>query len=250
MSLFFGLLGMSVAASMSYAERIASLEPLCWFRMGQASGTTVVDEMGGASMTLSGTGITHGVADPIEDDADTATQFDGSSGGGSVPLDLTPFEAISVEFWAYQAAWSNDDRVFMEHTPNTNNYFGGWFVDPNTSVNANFTVRIRANTGHPGIANDIAIFRPTAAAWHHYVITFDLSETSDIIKIYVDGVLQTYSKAVGSAVTSFANSTLYIGHRGESGGLRLNGRLDEIAIYPYMLTPTQILGNYNAGIGA
>ncbi len=80
--------------------------------------------------------------------------------------------------------------------------------------------------------------------WHYVAGTFD--DTSDTMKIYVDGVLQTTNT---SATVSFGtnNNTLYLGRDVAGSAYPLNGQLDGIRIFNYARTAAQVAYDYNKG---
>ena len=62
------------------------------------------------------------------------------------------------------------------------------------------------------------------------------------IKIYIDGVLDASMACVGTLTPN--DGALYIGARGGTGRF-LNGALDELRIYNYPLSDTEVEGDKN-----
>lgn len=77
--------------------------------------------------------------------------------------------------------------------------------------------------------------------WYHVVITHD---SSDGLKLYVDGVLED-SDPAGTAANS--SGTLYIGK--EESTNYFKGFVDEIKVYDYARSADQVKNDYNAGVG-
>lgn len=92
----------------------------------------------------------------------------------------------------------------------------------------------------------------SAGAWHHVVATSD----GKILKLYVDGVLQTITVSTGSntgkwLASSVNGSMRYsIGNaRRSSGDIGLfKGNIDDLRVYNRMLIPAEVTSLYNAGI--
>ncbi len=74
--------------------------------------------------------------------------------------------------------------------------------------------------------------------WHHLAGVLDGAE----IKMYIDGVLDASMACVGSLTPN--DGALYIGARGGTGRF-LNGGLDELRIYNYALSATDVEGDMN-----
>lgn len=85
--------------------------------------------------------------------------------------------------------------------------------------------------------------------WHHVVGTYDGSGRVVGIRLYVDGVEQTYT-TIGSdnlGLSSISNTqNLEIGGR-SFNDFHYNGSIDEVQIYPRVLTQEQITHLYNDG---
>ena len=74
--------------------------------------------------------------------------------------------------------------------------------------------------------------------WRHLAGVLDAAE----IKIYIDGVLDASMACVGTLTPN--DGALYIGARGGTGRF-LNGALDELRIYNYPLSDTEVEGDKN-----
>ena len=83
----------------------------------------------------------------------------------------------------------------------------------------------------------------TDTRWHFVVAT----HTGTAGKLYIDGV----EDSVPESATTFTDNTdaLEIA-RSNGGGGYLNATLDEVALFNYVLTPTQITNLYRLGVGA
>jgi YD repeat-containing protein len=209
-----------------------------YWRMGEASGTTLVDTVGGRNATLSGglLGVTGAIA------GDSAVRFGGSVDFASAPVDLSSTSQLSVEFWLKWNAFANDDRLAFELTPNFNSNDGGLLIDPDAG--SSFGIGI----GRGGSRNTAYFARPSAGVWHHYAIVIDTAQPAATqITPYVDGQPVAFFKdASGTGAGTFANSTLYFMSRG-GASLFGAGDLDEVAIYKSALSASTIATHVAAG---
>ena len=87
----------------------------------------------------------------------------------------------------------------------------------------------------------------SASAWHHVVVSYD----SNTLKLYVDG--NQANSASGSVTLSNNTGRAYtIGRAayeqaGQAGKTGFNGQIDDVRIYNYALTATQVKNVYNGG---
>jgi YD repeat-containing protein len=198
-----------------------------YYRLGEASGTTLADSKGTSPGTLASG--TLGVAGAVANDPNTAVSFNGTTNSASVPLNLSGTNKLTVEFWLKVNSYNNSDQLAMEFTPNFNAGPGGFIVDPDApQYGGTFGVGL----GQGGSRNNVFFARPSAGAWHHYALVMDTSQPAATqITPYVDGQAVSYQKLdTGTGAGNFSNSTLYLASRAGSS-LFLGGSLDELAIY-------------------
>lgn len=189
----------------------------------------------GNSLTL-GAGASRGV--------DTKGISLKSSGGvacASMPMDLSPYNKLTVSFWLYWDGFANDDQLLMEHGANFVTSIG-FLIDPNSSGGG-----FEAGVGSPGASNNWLAPRPTAAAWHHYYITIDRTTgTGQSSTICIDGVNQalTSNGAALNVDDNFRNDTLYIFSRNNSA-LFGAGKLQNVIFRGgYIGNPREALEEY------
>ena len=90
----------------------------------------------------------------------------------------------------------------------------------------------------------------SADTWHHVAFTFNLADANTSIIGYLDGVKKTnasgatYASAGTWAAVSNTVAPLYIGRIGNSYGKM---KLDEISLWNYLLTQSDITSIYNEG---
>jgi YD repeat-containing protein len=213
-----------------------------YWRLGERSGTSFADGVGGNNAAISG-GVGLGAPGALTGDPNPSATFDGS-GAAAAALDLSGTSQLTLEFWLNWSAYSNNDLLAFEFTPNFNSQDGGFLVDPNAGeLGGKFGIAI----GREGSRNNVYFNRPSAGAWHHYAIVMNTqAPAAEQIIPYVDGKAVPFEKAnSGTGAGNFANSTLYFMSRAAST-LFGKGGLDEVALYNSDLSPAQIAAHYEA----
>jgi PKD repeat protein len=232
------------SANGSYPSRVLGTNGLLnYWRMGDTSGTTLVDSTGNSNATTTGAPAL-GASGALFSDSDTSVSFNGTTNAASANLNLSTTSTLTVEFWLKWDGYADDDDLAMEFTPNFNGAAGGFLVDPNApQEGGKFGVAI----GTAGSRNNVFFTRPSAGRWHHYAFVLDTTAAAaSQITPYVDGQAVAYTKtASGTGAGTFANSTLYMMSRAASS-LFGSGDLDEVAIYNRALN-AQTIANHVAG---
>ncbi len=222
---------------LSYSRAVVRDGALAYWRLGETSGTAAVDSIGGRDGNLLG-GVVLGQPGALADGT-SAMLFNASSAYIPVPSstalplagDLTLELWVNVSLATRQTLISKDYLHEFELTVETNgqlNFYHGNGVTYGNVLSANGALS-------PNV-------------WQHVVVT--RSTATRTIGFYVNGVVKgggTYTllPAMGARPVSIG--------RARSGTQWANGRLDEVAIYPLVLTPAQALAHYamrtSPGIG-
>jgi hypothetical protein len=172
----------------------------------------------------------------------TALQFDGTNDAlnSASAWNLTGVTLLTVSWWMYWNAFANDDDLAWESSTNFNSNAGGILCDPNESSTSGFVLAMR-NSGATGTQGK-RFTRPTGAAWHHYVATFDLADPSTWVdQFYIDGEVQSGSLFGGATgnPSSFGNYSWYFMGRG-AASLFGAGRFTDFRLYAgRLLTATE-----------
>lgn len=172
-------------------------------------------------------------------DSNTAGGFDGGDdriefgdpSDGHLDVGTGDF---TIEAWV--KATANDERVIIAKRTTSGGY---WQVT--VSDDSNHAGEIRANVFDGTTLRQAygPALRVDDGNWHHVVVTFD----RDVgITIYVDGV----ARSTAGAFTGDASNTgaLVIGKG--SGYPNYRGVLDEVALYPSLLSPARIQAHAQA----
>jgi len=149
---------------------------------------------------------------------------------------LQPTTAVTVSAWVKMGA-----------------FFDSWIISNQTAVyDANFGYELReddpTNTFYfrvgNGSTNAVAVSASglSTGTWYHVVGVYDGSTTY----VYLNG-----KRTTGGSLTAPINytgvaSSMYIGQR-SSNNFRVNGQIDDVRIFNYALTATQIKQLFNGG---
>jgi len=163
-----------------------------------------------------------------------ARQFNGTSDSlqSASPLSsLSGVGTVSLAFWMYWDAFANNDELAFESSANYNSNNGAFLVDPNTSGGGGVSAGVfqySVNLAGAGVHLDCAFTRPSAAAWHQYVLILDA--TSGSCGAYVDGAVPSGLTTVNSHTGTFSSQTLNVMSR-NNASLFGAGRMSEISVF-------------------
>lgn len=214
---------------MSYYSEVLADSPNAYFRLGESSGTAAVDVKGGASGTYTG-GFSLAQSGALANDADTSTDFNGSTGYVNV-ADRAEFDlgdVFTLEAWIRMDAGSAD-QVFIDKSQ----------LGYNLKVNTSNQLELRQGDVGSIVTSTLTL---SVGRWYHVVAT----KNGATVKLYID------ARDVTGAVTNrtcvnnihpFAiGSAYYLGAPQQF----FNGRVDEVAIYPTALSQDRIAAHYLA----
>jgi hypothetical protein len=168
-------------------------------------------------------------------------KFNGSIGldGTNDYIDLGTNSALSPASAVTISAWIKTDTTT-----------GSLMIYDSRSTDASGTyLMIESGMFNFGINNASELtttgFTPNIGQWYHVVATYDSTLASRNQKIYIDGILKNsinYSTSI-----SGTDRTNVIGARYTKNNYYWNGLIDDVRVYNYVLTPTQIQTLYNGG---
>ncbi|MHB1491643.1 MAG: PKD domain-containing protein, partial [Cellulomonas sp.] len=224
----------------SYAAEVLSDAPTSFWRLGESSGTTGYDWAGAADLTVAD-GVTRGAAGAIGGDTNTASTFGGTSSGLAVtPTAIDGPNTFTAEAW------------FKTTTTSGGKILG--FGSSATSLSSSYDRHVyMADNGriyfgvYPGSVRTIA---STSAyndgEWHQVVASLG----SGGMQLWVDG------KRVAQR-TDTTSAQDYLGYwriggdnlaswPGAPTSNYVAGTIDDVAIYPTVLSGTQVRSHYVA----
>jgi len=227
----------------AYRDTIQADTPLYYWPMDEAGGaTSLTAAVGGTAINL--TGATAGASGQVDG---TAVSFNGTTNSGQTAssIDLTAYNKIVVEGLFYFDVFNNTDDMAFE-TGTWYNTTGSFHFNPNSSSPSGSMLPFLWGTA----MNSASYSRPSAVAWHHVAVVWDMSASTNEVNLYIDGTLQTPSSrpANNNNTGYFGNLVFYLMNRNGSS-LFTQGKVQHLAIYSN-LSSDRILAHYNEAFGA
>jgi hypothetical protein len=225
----------------SYSSDVLALSPDAYYRLGEASGTTLVDSSGNArDGTYTGT-VTYGVTGIPGAAGNKAVTFPGTSGNHAqvnYASWMDHAHSLSVGCWFKTTNTGLNYMVQRWHSSTTT--LLEWGIDLNTS-NA---VRAYVYSGGAQRVMSATVTGLRDGNWHMVVATWD--DTSNVLTLYVDGVSVGTPLSTSGAIQALASGDLFIGRRGATATNYFNGTLDEVFV-ANALNSTQVAALYTSG---
>jgi len=222
-----------------YQAQVRADTPNAYWRLGEASGFPQDSSGGAHNATATGGTPTYGVAGALVRDGNTAITFNGTTNYFDVPdsSGLNFADVLTAECWFKLSDRTVGATQFVRRG-GTGAYSFGYAGDAATGFNVANTVFL-ARTGTGAIASSTQTITDTTT-WHHAVVT----KNGSTVKIYIDGVEGTNVNNPQTLIDQSA--TLRIGAN-QGGSEFFEGTLDELALYNYALTQTQVSDHYRLG---
>jgi hypothetical protein len=213
-----------------YAATITADGPVAYWRLGEASGTSVADAVGTNTGTAVG-GVTRGQPGATAD-GNTAVDMNGTTGYVTVP-DATAVRLgdgpFTLEAWVNRptlgATFPGDQEQVFDKSD------GGYQVNIQNNV-VYFEQAAVGTIAHATVS--------MGTGWHHIVVT----KNGAAVHLYQDGADVT--GAVTNHTLTDAAKPLVLGVRRGNASAFLDGLLDEVAVYRTVLTPGQVAAHYAA----
>jgi hypothetical protein len=217
----------------AYGRAVQADAPSAWWRLGETSGTSAVDQTGGAAGTYTG-GATRGQTSLVPTDTgNAAVLFNGTTGYVSVPdsSDLDVTSAVSLEAWIKPTSLpaSGSFRSIVSKPEAYTLQFNGPRLEF-TIVQGGVRRRLQAPVN--------AVVAGTA---YHVAATYDGATQ----RLYLNGA-QVASTALTGAVSTNAYP-VFIGAWSDTQEF-FGGTIDEPAVYGRALSAVQVRSHYDAGV--
>jgi len=235
------------APTISYAQTVLADNPVAYWRLDETNGTVAHDSWGGHDGQYNNVNL--GQAGYNTNDPNTAAEFGtlvtpDSYVGNIQGIDFSTFAnnaTFSVEAWVNGEGFAQTSGAGIV----TYGYGGGgeqFNLDTGNGGRFRFSVRDAVNIAH----NANSTIAPSNT-WQHLVGVCD--EPNGFTHLYLNGV--DIADATISGGVQLGTSPISIGAR--QGGinttynLNFAGLIDEVALYNYALSATQVLNHYLAG---
>jgi hypothetical protein len=266
--------------SLAYRDLVLSRNPVAYWRLGELTGPTAADETGNGHDGVYIGNPTFGQPGAIQGDPKSAVQFNGAD-YVKVPDSVefsqsTSQQGLTVEVWLRPdfltfPGQSSSDPNSLENPyvhwlgkgePGKNEWGLRFYCfEPNTAPSGRPN-RISAYIWNPPPGEGAGAYVPEPVMpgiWMHIVGCYQPGDCTTLppagVQLYKNGLFEKGPPASGTLsanpefniVPVHGTAPLRLGTRDLESFLR--GALDEVAIYPRVLTADEILENYNAGIG-
>lgn len=227
-----------------YSSIIKGDNPIAYWKFGESSGTTAIEEINNLHGTYS-VGASLGQNTIVFDDSSSvrlnASSNDNISVAGNPTLSLSG--DMTVELWA---------RVSSTQTSNYPNLI--WKIAGTTSSgHANYLlyVDIATQSGRAGFRQTFGTTNYTVFSTNpinddriHHIVGV---RRADTIEIWIDGELNGTITVPNSAPNTDDTAELVFGYISSNNDNQINAYIDECAIYDYALTRTQIFNHFYYG---
>ncbi len=229
----------------AYVEAVQASEPTHWWRMNDATGTSLADSAGFRPLTA--TGVTAGVPGGISNDSGTAARFAGTSTTRAYTTTIdSPPDVFTLEAWFKTTSLTGGKIIGRGNRTTSNSNKMDRHIYLTNTGQVVFGVKpdqTRQVVTSPGTYRN--------GAWHH--VAASLSPAG--MKLYVDGALVAQRADVKTA-EHLARGYWRVGGDAHNNWpsapltAAINGDLDEVAVYKRALSDSEIALHYAAGTGA
>jgi signal peptidase I len=230
---------LSAAASFhQYRSTVLGDTPSFFWRLDETSGTVVDDETSnGRDGTLASASSAWGQAGALTTETNAALKV--SQAAVTANTSVAGPSAFSVEAWVKTTS-SAGGRILG--FGNGSGYNPSSTVDRQLYLGTNGRAYFGVGAAKTVVASDAVV---NNGAWHHLVGTYTSGYKG--MKLYVDGTLQDSATATPVSMSGFwrAGAEAMTGWTGNPGQY-LDGTLDELAVYPRVLTATEVLDHETA----
>jgi hypothetical protein len=247
------LWGAGATARADYPSEVLALQPLTYWRFNE-TGTfyftaTNRGTLGpSANGTYSNPTYMQGQPGALFGSTDTAARFDMATTKIDVPFDpaLNP-ASFSIECWARVDGGAGNYRSPVTSRDSGGNGSAGYIIYAGAGNTWEFWTG--SGPGWNAITTTTNTGPVVIGAWTHLVGTYDAASLT--MSFYINGVF--VAERTNSTVVPVGSIGLPLPFRIGSGATEgygnywFNGRVDEVAMYPTVLTPTQVAANYATG---
>jgi hypothetical protein len=221
-----------------YVQRVITDGAVAYWRLGETSGTTAVDIIGGKNGTISG-GVTLNQPGALPD-GNPAMLFNGTTGKITVPANVldcgSATQSFSIEFWSNGPYTEGNSSLLIKGFAPYNAGGIGWELRHQGTGYWTFG---RTNNGPVSRLDNWSVPLNT---WSHVVVTYNAA--THVATAYVNGLAVKTLTLSGADIAAYADIYPLVMAEGTNGSTFVT--LDEVAIYPTALTPFQVATHYAA----
>lgn len=249
---------LAVANLGNYAQTALRLGPTAYYRLNEASGTTMADFTTNArNGTYNASGVTYHQA-PATGDSDYSVLYNGSTGYSSAPSSLIPNGDFTVVFWfkSTQAPTSGAMATLLGNGSGAGNGFSiGIATGAFGQTQGQIAIGESGSSGRNWVAHTTSTYND--GNWHQVAAV--RTQSTDTWTLYVDGVAVSLTNSSSQPDTMGA----YSGQSMNGGGNLLfaqslqttfgsgffSGNFDEVSPFNYKLSAAQVSNLYSQAAG-
>lgn len=223
----------------AYGAAVFNDAPDLYWRLGETSGPTAADAMGNGNAGIYVGGVARGVSGAIAGSSNTAAAFDGVDGQVSSTKAFVNPQQYSLEAW-FETTSAQGGKVigFGSNQIGTSNSY-----DRHIYLQGDGKVVYGIYNGNTTTVSSVGSYND--GGWHHVVAT---QSPTVGMKLYIDGL------AIGTNPTTDAqNYTGYWKVGGDTtwgSAAYLAGKIDEVAVYSSVLSPSSVQNHFLIGSGS
>ena len=242
------------APSTQYESAIAASRPILYLRMNETAPVSQNTATNLGSTGTAGNGfylgsLTRGTPGALAGNVGTAVTLSGGRVSVGYNAAWNPPGSFSVECWAKPSNTGTGNRVLIQ-SDDQRGVSGqmrttardGRSAERNEPAVRDRRIRWRAVLHHHCHRHG----RRRGRVWSHFAATYDTATLA--VTLYVNGVAVTNVIADAAVLLNTA-APLLLGDRG-FGGWNFAGSLDEVAVYPVLLSAGQLRAHYEAALQA
>jgi PKD repeat protein len=230
-----GFVTVTADAPSTYASKVLADGASSFWRMGEASGSALLDWVGFDDQTV-GTGITRGAAGALNGDPSTASTYDGTDKGLSTTRQMVDApNTVSVESWFRTTTTAGGKIVGFGSSSTGNSSSYDRHIYMNNAGYVSFGV-------YPNESRILTSSTPlNDGKWHQVVGTLGAGG----MQLFVDGVRVGF-RSDTTRGQDYKGFWRIGGDNSWDGGQYFAGDIDETAIYPTALDRQQVDAHYVA----
>ena len=205
------------------AQAILDMNPVGYWRLGESSGSTAVDETGTQNGAY--TNVDYGYASANANDSDTGVDLDGSGDYVRIPHDsaFAPSQG-TIQLWFNADSTGGDNTLVSK-----------------VGSGEELSIRITDGTIYAKLGDEVSGVSISSNEWHHLSFSWGPSG----FELYIDGALVGSDSSDKSLSGNSAD--FYLGRDG-GGGKEFDGTIDEFVIFDSQLSSTEVSDLYDSGL--
>ena len=212
-----------------YKVAVLADGPAVYYRLDETSGLPQDSSGNGMHFNQSGSDSSvPGVPGLLPNEPTSLARDFNNSGGIWRGGNIVMFNTFTIEAWIKRTRTNVEEAIVCQ-------YNGGMLL----KIMANGTIRLSESFGGEcatSVTTKILDTNP-----HHLVVTRNGS--GGAVTFYLDGVAETHASTLPADLSTSANNGFFIGS--EYGALTFDGIIDEVAVYPSVLTLAQVQNHYD-----